>query len=878
MFTINPNQIYALPNNLFQRSGDEITAQALTSLVATVSQYLEGAEQQSLPTRIQYHVGFDATYRLKKILLQGLKVIHDKFISPNTDNSEKKMIALKLAERVQECSAGFHNGVNSIIQGFYSPQTIDALLYLMRRNIVGQAASVLTNEVHANNRCFIVANVHGYGVEPLNKDDTYLGNVSDQKIAKTLKLIFEKKLRLFSTLQGLEDQLRGQLYNLGYNGPKESGYTAREYENVKNYLERLFGEVVQTQPNEASGVWYHLLFTLTDAGITDINWPNIRQLIWQAVKKKNYFSYTKPEANALDILMNPACSTEVFEAQVLNNFKNYAFIDAIQALNYFSLPSSLAVPILCGYFDGAPENIQYALFKSLFYSLDEISVKNAILKLQYPTIKENLKQNMDILTFMLPLMSVEDRTTFFLDNTLEVNPLPYVLIKHSVYTQELIRSLTPLKSHVKLHVLKTLIQSNEVPDHTKLASIMAILAQTDEIGRNVLMCIAVDDSNLEPMEMILDYLPTNSKHEKLQELLMQVDDNGMNALMLAATYNTGNLPLIIRFLSLLPKQVLVELVKSILRDKLVSYANKLNITSAFVAGTALHDMEKLQLIHYLLKGTEAHNGMNALMHAIVYDAAKVPLILEFMAKLPNSLKARVVEYVLTRRDKEEHGWSALMQMVVYMPDKIQSMLGVIKTLPEEARNAMIKVVFTQKDGHAFNALMNAATFNYASISVLMDAIETLRHDAVLKDEIIKTLLTQTNGKGMNALMLAAQYNIRGIEPIRVLLTKLSSALQLDVLKHILEQRNVKGMSARMIAAEHPGNVSTDWLMNVRVPTATPTCSLAAIRTLFCAPLPTQDLLNKRPRPKEQLPLDESKRIKLDLNGGEENQHNARTSP
>lgn len=175
---LNPNTCYALPEGTVERTGDAITPEALNQLIEAVSQHLDESLRENFQERMQVHVGAGSTYALKQQALQALSVVAARFNDPDILESEKKLIADKLQERAENCTPGFHNGVNAIVDGFYLAESINDLLYRVRQDIVTRMATQLTDEVHTNNRCFVVASTSGYGVHPINDDDIYRSNMS----------------------------------------------------------------------------------------------------------------------------------------------------------------------------------------------------------------------------------------------------------------------------------------------------------------------------------------------------------------------------------------------------------------------------------------------------------------------------------------------------------------------------------------------------------------------------------------------------------------------------------------------------------------------------------------------------------------------------
>jgi hypothetical protein len=233
--------LYASSGSEPERSGEALTPDELNDLIILVNT-LNGtvSGDTSLQKNLGAHIGPEATYALKKPVLESLKIIYERLKGEGISEPEKQMIAFKLQERAEQCTPGFHNGVNGIIDGFSLAQDVTALMQRVRQSMVSSMANRLTNEVHTNNRCFVVAEKEGYGVHALNRDDMYRGDLSDAAISQALETTFSEKMRLFFVLNALEEEFRGQLSITGYEGPKEAGYQADELEAIDDYLKMFY--------------------------------------------------------------------------------------------------------------------------------------------------------------------------------------------------------------------------------------------------------------------------------------------------------------------------------------------------------------------------------------------------------------------------------------------------------------------------------------------------------------------------------------------------------------------------------------------------------------------------------------------------------------
>ncbi len=215
------------------------SADWLEKLTILTQSHLESPQQKStFVVRLNIHVGENATYEMKQQVLDSLKVIYLKMISSSSDTQAS--IAYKLYERALHCTSGFHDGVNSLVDSFEQPKSIDDLLYRIRHEIVSRTANQSTQDVHTNTRFFTLAE-QKYGVKPVNSQDVYVGSLTNEAIEKKLKTAFQRDYRLFSILSAIKDQIGSELLNLGYidsNSLKE----AEIFKRCQDFLEILFRE------------------------------------------------------------------------------------------------------------------------------------------------------------------------------------------------------------------------------------------------------------------------------------------------------------------------------------------------------------------------------------------------------------------------------------------------------------------------------------------------------------------------------------------------------------------------------------------------------------------------------------------------------------
>ena len=240
MPTINKKIVYKTKEKQTKITGHSISKNELQRLIDGVNSLLEDKYKDSFNQFMTKQVGEHSTYTHKQEVLEGLKIIHDKFFDNKTQSTQKAMIAARLFERAGHCAPGFHDGVNMLIQGFNLASNVDELVQHFKHSLVSQTAYQLSNDVHNYNRCFNVASKL-YGTNPINQDDYYQGNIPDHQFKEKLAEKFSINMQPLSMLQGLEEAISDQLTSFGM---ESDTLTSDHLEGVKSYFLALFSDHV----------------------------------------------------------------------------------------------------------------------------------------------------------------------------------------------------------------------------------------------------------------------------------------------------------------------------------------------------------------------------------------------------------------------------------------------------------------------------------------------------------------------------------------------------------------------------------------------------------------------------------------------------------
>ncbi|EKD92076.1 MAG: hypothetical protein ACD_29C00204G0003 [uncultured bacterium] len=253
------------------------------------------------------HTGKDATYTLKKELIDQLQVIYyrlsgdlDVQLGKLSDN-QRTSILLKLTEEIQACTAGFHNRVNAIVTSFEGVASLAQLLTQVRQSLVEKTAARLTNEVHATNRVTVIASTAGFGVKPTLLGDIHPGRLTDEEIQKALQETFESEYVPFNLPILLCDQLRGILASVGYHGRHADSYDINDSKTIAMVIEHCLTDSTEnTAALEKSKAGYTKYFVIDEdvydkekdeyqTYIRDVNWPKIQKLFLAALGREKYF-------------------------------------------------------------------------------------------------------------------------------------------------------------------------------------------------------------------------------------------------------------------------------------------------------------------------------------------------------------------------------------------------------------------------------------------------------------------------------------------------------------------------------------------------------------------------------------------------------------
>ena len=350
---------------------------------------LSRQEQENIHSDLLRHVGQNSYYASKRLLIESLKELNKRIVHADVSQDKKVSAATRLIEGISNCSQGFHNRINEVILSFSQQDGITEFLEQLRKEIVEKIARKHTDEVHAFNRFFILA--EPYQVPAINKDDEYVGAIPDRVIHEKLQSGFNEYYRFWVIINSLNEKIRtGLVVNANYDGKKDQGYNNGDYEKMFEYLEQLIGKC--ENPTEQ---W---LIMSDEYLVVDLNWPNIMNQLWQKLNHEGFFSYPrKIELRLYTELFDPELPVNSIENLLFSIhseelFSHWSqFISFLDESNWLPLDKKLAVSRK--YLDLIHRNLNHhqlsQVMKLLFNKIDTFEETRLIKSILYIAIRND---------------------------------------------------------------------------------------------------------------------------------------------------------------------------------------------------------------------------------------------------------------------------------------------------------------------------------------------------------------------------------------------------------------------------------------------------------------------------------------------------------
>ena len=240
------------------------------------------------------HIGKESTYTFKLELTHQLQLLFyrligalDSRLGPVTQSISRSLLTT-LIEDIVACTPGFHIRVNLLVHAMQRASSLPQLLCKVRTSLVAKVAANMTNEIHAHNRVFCLAHAEGFGNIVSFKADPFKSKLSDNDIRANLCTKFNEEYTPCKIPQLLCDELRGVLVELEYVGPHESNqsYTTFQVEAMGQCISSSF---YQQPINIQEDYFSYFIIDDETQCISDLNWPRIRKLFFQALLQQDYF-------------------------------------------------------------------------------------------------------------------------------------------------------------------------------------------------------------------------------------------------------------------------------------------------------------------------------------------------------------------------------------------------------------------------------------------------------------------------------------------------------------------------------------------------------------------------------------------------------------
>lgn len=681
------------------------------------------------------HIGEISNYRSKIHLKKQLQLIYHR-LKGNLDSDlgelsldERKALINKLTEEISYCTEGFHNRVNLLVDLFQKPRNLSELLCVVRKELIEEVASVLTDEIHSWNRVSVVAANDGLGVKANFPEDHYIGNLNDTSIRRTLQKIFKQKFTPYTLPSLLIDAFNKFIPELEIEKNNPLGLNLEMKEKIILLIRRFIPEYINEIPNHPNHeLNYFEIFKDKEnphnISLININWEKLYQSFFKALGHHKYFE--NPQLNTL--LDNAYCNlfitkknNDVCSLIISKLFKEEKIPDLLDQLedlsnrfpNYYQKTSKVKV-----------------FTKNLLEFNDYLTRRLKITK-QYSSqvlLGFHLLINLDLRRKNFLVEKLSD--SLLLKNHAGSNLLMFAAQHNSVLVRDILIFLKANQKIIDKKIIKRIF----------------LMKNKDNL--NALMIAAMHHpQSLEAMlEFIGEHIQTFT--DNLQSIFLE-KHNEYNLLMLAASKEAVDI--LVRFFN----KYICSFTKKIFFS-LFTQQEK-NSNSAWTVTLRNHpdyidDILK-SCISYLRTEGEALNSNGActslLMLAAKNQAEATFSILEFISKNIKKFDPSILEKMFL--EKNQDGYTILMLATQYQPKALEIILDFINTHSNLFSKEVLSEIFLLTNPENYTCLMLAVEFQLDSIMPILNFINS-------KMEYIKPclleILTKKNKKGCSALMLA----------------------------------------------------------------------------------------------------------------------------
>lgn len=789
------------------------------------------AQQLNLSTPVSFaeHVGETSTYRLKHKLIDSLQLIY-KRMTVTVDNvhneSEKQVIALKLTEGVELCSEGFHDRVEEIVSGFALPHNLDALLTSIRKGIVESAATSYNDEVHTNNRMFVLASTK-YGVKPYNDEDSFIGeeDTDDESMLEILAEAFATNYTHHSIYAKSIDNIMAMLHiQFGYEGALslqdgETGYTCGAYDKFLSYI-KMFCPLIMNDLDQSK--MHEYLVVDTNFRVVDLNWPKIQRVFFQNLIVQNYLTFSPEEKSVFDWLLandqtmgdvdtsQPAASSScqlipdlnlLFKEKfILNTLEFFVFLSCLDPdqVNRRTLLTKAFIQSL----DGISKTIALSTLANIRqlsleqavaqFGNDNLNLSDMFMKLedQNNILMIALKQGIDCLEFLLNEFSHLPAQTRF-NVLIQQNEkghnllmlavsyyrgvLPILLAAMSDLEWQERESILLLRDNEEFTILHFVLHEHEHEPELELTELLWEINRLNEIHQQNLLGYNASLWEKTPLAQAMYYQPqilghflTCLKIEQRYFLLNNINEAHETPLMIAIRYCQNAVYGLLDAIKTFPQAQQQKLLQGS-----IMYAVKHDHPVA--TKLLMNHIKTLddELIIALLTETNK-KGLSPFMSTVA--SKNLSIVTDFLQRIISMEKPRVMAAVFEQRFHNKkspfYGCNGLMLALRKNVDCVQFLLKVLLLQPEQTRFN----VLGELDENNCNLLTLAFIHSSDAFSMLLEVL----HDLPMAQRY--HLLKNVNDSHQTLLMIAILYCDNSVSRLLDVIKAFPLPLQAELLQ------------------------------------------------------------------------------------------------
>ncbi|HEY2566270.1 MAG TPA: hypothetical protein VGH95_00980 [Candidatus Aquirickettsiella sp.] len=767
------------------------------------------------------HIGSNSKYKLKAVLLKQLSFIFYQIsghlYSELLHHDSSHSLLIGLIEDIKQCTPGFHIRVNKLVNSLQVPDTLEQLLYLVRKNIVQEIACNLTSsvpsvfQVHVVDRVCRIAKKQGLGIEPNIQKDPYKSFLSGKTIREHLQSKFPQHYTPFKIPFLLAEQLQLILSLFDYQGPKKDYYKSEAAENIVSIIKKFF-LLTAIQKMHFKDFFICQLDQFDDPTLFyDIDWPLIRQFFFQQLIGESYFTDAPEPTNLIEYAYFQTLLPEKTNFEIENRFIN----DYLESQNYARLLDDLT------------------FIQTDFSKYWPKLIKNPIIIKNIDKFFEYLRNQSQDLNAKEQLKRVTLTYTLFFSQTKE-----YILSKIVNDTELNLRIINNnlLFKSMRYHpeIIEELLNIFLKKYNNQPRFFFNLLFEQNSEGSNLLMLAArYHPQTLQQLLFILN--KQHDHYERKEVLALFLSHNqGWNLFSLAAKYQTDAMQYIFDFLSKNPHYFCHEILRIIFHQKnnsewnflqlLVRYQSEDQINSCldFISEmfqfsnnkkwidiilnnkhtehllrlatrsnkSALNSILNFMSEHikqidfYALQhcfSAPNNKGWHCLHNAACSNSSNLKLILEFIQKHINQFNINALKDLFLAQNQAQENF--LLLAVHYQ--SAEAVGSIFKFLNQQIKffdNASLQQLFLQQNSNGWN-LLSMSHLQPTNIKLILDFIN--QHPDNFDAETIKKIILQKNKNDYTCLHYAARFQPDSLEIILDFIDK-RLALFVNELKLLFE--------------------------------------------------------------------------------------------